>query len=285
MKRFISFVTAFVMVFVMLVSNVYFTVFATGESYTVIADTSKRSFAWPVPNSNRISSCFTDGRDHGAIDITAPKGTNIIASASGTVIEARGGCTHNYGKNYNCGCNGGCGNRVVIQHYINGTTYWTIYMHMSDIYVYTGQNVTQGDVIGTVGSTGYSEWYHLDFSIRINKIWGGINDRLDPGYYTQLPSTLVYSGSSEWCCLPYLQSISTTGGGTIDVVVPSQPILSISSGTSTSKTTFSWNACSNTDRYDLRVFTGDESQEFIYQQTTGTSISLNLPEGIGVRML
>ena len=64
-----------------------------------------------------------------------------------------------------------------------------------------------------------------------------------------------------------------------DTIVPSKPSLTVSSGTSTSKTTFSWNACSYTDRYDLRVFEGDSSQEFIYQQTTGTSISLDLPEG------
>ena len=50
----------------------------------------------------------------------------------------------------------------------------TLYMHMKDIYVVKGQKVKQGDVIGTVGSTGRSTGPHLD--VRLN--W--FNIRLDP---------------------------------------------------------------------------------------------------------
>ena len=50
----------------------------------------------------------------------------------------------------------------------------TLYMHMKDIYVRKGQKVNQGDVIGTVGSTGRSTGPHLD--VRLN--W--FNIRLDP---------------------------------------------------------------------------------------------------------
>ena len=271
--------TALVMSTILIVNNIAVIANATGEVYTVTVDTSQRSFVWPVPSSNGISSCFTDGRDHGAIDITAPIGSTIIASASGTVVDARGGCPHNYPKDEGCSCNGGSGNRVVIEHYINGRTYWTIYMHMSDIYVYNGQYVNQGDPIGTVGSTGSSGGYHCDFSIRINEIWGGISDRLDPGYYTRLRGSLVYTGTSPWCCLPYLESISRTGGGIIDIVVPSKPSLSIAAGTTTSKSAFSWNACSNADWYDVRVYKSDGTNIITTYKINGLSYSIDLPQG------
>ena len=64
-----------------------------------------------------------------------------------------------------------------------------------------------------------------------------------------------------------------------DDPTPSQPTLSVSAGTATKATTFSWNACANTDRYDLRIYQEGTSEPFLYQQTTDTSFSLDLPEG------
>lgn len=89
---------------------------------------------------------------HNGVDFGAPRGTPIRASAGGTVIIAR-----------NSGWNGGYGNYVVISHK-NGTQ--TLYAHMTNAIVTTGQTVSSGQVIGYVGNTGKSTGNHLHFEIR-----------------------------------------------------------------------------------------------------------------------
>ena len=184
---------------------------AYGEHFITQTDTSQRPFVWPVPASNRISSGFLDVRNegtsiHGAIDIPAPCGTEIIASAAGVVVDTKDGCEHNYPSF--CGCNGSTGNRVCIRHEIDGKTYWTVYMHMTDIYVNVGDEVEQGTPIGTVGCTGNSTGSHLDFSIRTNQLWTrNLDEKCDPGYYTQLPHELIFAGSCS-CCAEWLAEVA-----------------------------------------------------------------------------
>lgn len=106
-------------------------------------------------------------RMHRGIDVgdTGIKGTNIYAAQSGTVTVAVDGCDHNYGRNWSCGHGGGYGNYIVIDH---GGGLSTVYAHCASINVYEGQEVSQGDVIGIVGSTGYSLGFHLHFEVREN---------------------------------------------------------------------------------------------------------------------
>ena len=89
---------------------------------------------------------------YNGIDIAAPLGTPIIASASGSVIISRGS-----------GWNGGYGTYLVIRHE-NGTQ--TLYAHNSRNIVYAGQYVVQGQVIGYMGSTGRSTGSHVHFEVR-----------------------------------------------------------------------------------------------------------------------
>jgi len=106
-----------------------------------------------------ISSGYTTGTrvvmeiglvgPHMAIDYAAASGTPIRAVGDGVVASA--------GWN-----NGGYGNLVKIRH--NGT-YSTNYAHQSKILVRTGQHVKQGEIIGLVGSTGYSTGPHLHFEM------------------------------------------------------------------------------------------------------------------------
>jgi len=88
---------------------------------------------------------------HKGIDISARRGTPIIAPADGIVTKA--GKTKGYG------------NSVVISHQNNITTR---YGHLKDIFVKKGQRVKRGDVIGTVGNTGRSTGPHLHFEILVN---------------------------------------------------------------------------------------------------------------------
>jgi murein DD-endopeptidase MepM/ murein hydrolase activator NlpD len=91
------------------------------------------------------------GSLHPGIDIGAGMGTPIKAAASGRVIVAA--------------YSGGYGNLVVIDH---GNGLATAYAHQSRIAVSVGQEVSQGQVIGYVGSTGFSTGPHLHFEVRVN---------------------------------------------------------------------------------------------------------------------
>ena len=89
---------------------------------------------------------------YNGVDLAAPVGTPIRASATGEVIVAKG-----------AGWNGGYGEYVVIQH-SNGSQ--TLYSHLSKVSVGVGDHVAQGETIGSVGSTGKSTGAHVHFEIR-----------------------------------------------------------------------------------------------------------------------
>ncbi|MBO0902066.1 M23 family metallopeptidase [Jiella sonneratiae] len=88
---------------------------------------------------------------HSGIDFAEPQGTDIHATAPGTVVKA--------------GPFGGYGNMVEIDHG-NGVT--TRYGHMSKIFVSVGQKVGRTDAIGAVGSTGRSTGPHLHYEVRLD---------------------------------------------------------------------------------------------------------------------
>jgi murein DD-endopeptidase MepM/ murein hydrolase activator NlpD len=112
--------------------------------------TSSSGFIWPVNGVVTSGFGYRWGRMHEGIDISAPTGTGIRAAASGTIIFA--------------GWMGGDGNLTIIDH---GNGLATAYAHQSAIYV-GGGSVSQGTVIGAVGSTGHSTGPHLHFEVRVN---------------------------------------------------------------------------------------------------------------------
>lgn len=99
-------------------------------------------------------------RTHTGVDITAPKGTPVYATADGTVTSESPG--------------GGYGLTIVINH---GYTYKTLYAHLSKKAVKPGQKVKRGQVIGYVGSTGMSTGAHLHYEVIKN------GQRVNPVYY------------------------------------------------------------------------------------------------------
>lgn len=113
------------------------------------------SLQWPLPAANNVVTCKYGMRKHPitkvyklhtGVDLRATKGTNIYAANSGKVAKST------YSSAY--------GNYVLIDH---GGGVATLYAHMSKRKVSEGQKVKRGDVIGLVGSTGYSTAPHLHF--------------------------------------------------------------------------------------------------------------------------
>lgn len=112
---------------------------------------------WPVRGyiSSRFGdreSPFSSGSEfHDGVDISAPFGTPISASAEGVVTIA--------------GRYADLGNCIVIDH---GYGFVSRYGHMSEITVHAGQRVKAGQKIGTVGSTGRSTGPHLHYEVAVN---------------------------------------------------------------------------------------------------------------------
>ena len=128
-------------------------------------------FIWPCPDYTRITDYFGPrpqlvpgaSINHKGVDLAAPYGSIILASASGTVTTSTP--------------SNSAGNYIVIAH---GNGMSTVYMHCSSLLVSVGDNVEQGEVIAKVGSTGYSSGNHLHFGVIKNGTYvdplGNISD-------------------------------------------------------------------------------------------------------------
>jgi len=119
---------------------------ASNSTPTTVA--ASGGFVHPVPNAVRTQGIH----GYNAVDLAAPNGTAIRASAAGEVIVSK-----------SSGWNGGYGNYVVIRH---GNGAQTLYAHMSTNYVGMGAIVAAGETIGAVGNTGRSTGDHLHFEVR-----------------------------------------------------------------------------------------------------------------------
>lgn len=114
---------------------------------------------WPV--EGRVGSSFGERLDpfngegafHAGIDIDAPNGTPVRATADGDVTNAA--------------MVAGYGREIVIDH---GHDVLTIYGHLQTILVMTGQHVLRGQVIGYVGQSGRATGPHLHYEVRVHKV-------------------------------------------------------------------------------------------------------------------
>ncbi len=127
-----------------------------GGDWTEFADAPS---IWPV--EGRVGSSFGEredpfngeGKFHTGVDIEAPYGTPVRASADAEVSGASMGA--------------GYGREVVLDH---GHGFLTVYGHLSAIAVVAGQRVIRGQVIGYVGQSGRATGPHLHYEVRINNV-------------------------------------------------------------------------------------------------------------------
>ena len=106
---------------------------------------------WPTSGSISSNYGARGSGWHQGIDISAPRGTTVVAADSGTVVTSTNA--------------GAYGNYIVISHG-NGMT--TLYAHLTTRAVGVGESVSKGQYIGTVGSTGRSTGPHLHFEVSVN---------------------------------------------------------------------------------------------------------------------
>lgn len=109
----------------------------------------ERRYQVTSPYGMRVHPISGRRKLHTGVDIGAPRGTPVLASRNGTVIHSA------YNKGY--------GKLVILEH--QHPREQTFYAHLSQINVQRGQELQKGDVLGYVGSTGYSTGAHLHFEL------------------------------------------------------------------------------------------------------------------------
>lgn len=119
----------------------------------------RTGFLWPAVG--RVSGVYGSQRivngkplrPHFGVDVAAPPGTPVRAAASGTVSLAHGDLYFS-------------GKTVIVEH---GLGVSTLYIHLQELRVATGDRVTQGQIIGMIGSTGRSTGPHLHWGLNLGQ--------------------------------------------------------------------------------------------------------------------
>ena len=135
--------------------------FGDAKTYSVGEKLWEGTFLQPV--EGRISTeyatiRYVNGGDessrHSGLDIAAPRGTPVLAANNGIVTFASDLIVS--------------GNVIVLDH---GYGLFTSYVHLDELYVEKGDTITKGDIIGAVGSTGYSTGPHLHWTVWKNGVY------------------------------------------------------------------------------------------------------------------
>lgn len=224
------------------------------------------SYLWP---SDSQSTSRGYGNGHVGVDITSNNGSDVYATKSGTVFYVYSGCRNtnaasssgkscssstcspNTGNFWNNGsgrnvCNWGYGNGVVIKH-SDGSGY-SMYAHLSSVSVSKGANVSQGSVIGKMGSSGNSTGTHLHFELSGGGAMSGT-------YFS--PTNSINNNTSN------ISYIYNTGLGSMSINNPGTKY-------SDEDITITWTTASNAAKYGLTV-RNSSNQDVFDQFVTGNS--------------
>jgi len=218
-------------------------------------------------------------RHHGspAIDLGMDVGTPIHATGSGVVIETETTCGPGY-------CRGGAGNFISIGH-SNGT--FSRYLHLTNVEVEAGDDVTVGQRIGTSGISGQSSSAHLHYDEHFP---AGTRTPMGPwigcvaGEQVRYPDALGYS---DWDDVPYGALIVNDGFGCLDGVDVSSVARPVVLG---GPTKFGVIAPTNNPRAQFSISVAHQDSDApIIQTLRGTTFALfdasGLPVAVRLREL
>lgn len=167
----------------------------------------------PLKFEPRITSLFSYSRRHPVlnirrahlgVDYAAPVGAPVVAVSHGVVTRA--------------GFAGQAGRLVALRH---SSDYESMYLHLSSIAVKVGQRVSQGDVIGRVGSSGLSTGPHLDYRLRKKGTYVdpiAEHRRMPPG--DPIPAALLTAYQSQRDKVLVLLPVAATGSALVPAVIP-----------------------------------------------------------------
>ncbi len=129
----------------------------TNKTSRFFSPVNSKPSIWPVDGrlirssyGERTDPFSGEGAFHKGVDISAPTGTSVRATADGIVVHS--------------GFDSGYGRLIVVDH---GNGLQTYYAHLSKVYVHAGQEVRRGDVVGAVGSSGRVTAPHLHYEVRV----------------------------------------------------------------------------------------------------------------------
>ena len=120
-----------------------------------------------ITGSYRFGSTMEGEREiHHGVEFNNPSGTPVLAAADGMVVFAGNDAGTNFGMNTNF-----YGNLIILEHHLAGynLALFTLYAHLSEVLVATGDIVTAGQQIGGVGRTGSAQGAHLHFEVRLGE--------------------------------------------------------------------------------------------------------------------
>ncbi|WP_233190509.1 MULTISPECIES: murein hydrolase activator EnvC [unclassified Sporosarcina] len=150
---------------------------SAGASSSSSATPPVSSGSWTKPTTGSFSSGFgwrthpisKVKKQHRGMDISAPTGTPVVAAGDGVVSYA--------------GSMEGFGNVVMITHSMKGQILTTVYGHLSTVGTSSGQSVDKGQLIGAVGSTGFSTGPHLHFEVHVGNFSATGPSAVNPLHY------------------------------------------------------------------------------------------------------
>jgi murein DD-endopeptidase MepM/ murein hydrolase activator NlpD len=154
---------------------------------------------------SRLHPVLNVRRAHLGVDYAAPVGASVAAIAHGVVVMA--------------GSNGEAGRMVAIRH---SSGYESMYLHLSSIAVRAGQHVSQGELVGRVGSSGLTTGPHLDYRLRKNGTYVNPlseHKRMPPG--DPIPAGLLDAFKAERDRLLALLPAATPGPAPAPQLKPS----------------------------------------------------------------
>ena len=263
-----------------------------------VPDSSDEGWLWPVPDNRTIYSPFNLGNDylinkrgstHWGIDIARNADLSIVASRTGVVAFVQNsGYNDTSGKNQSAST---C--RLVLQHNINGKTFFSYYLHIKSgtIRYYSninghkagdvisvGDTIPQGTVIGITGNTGLAYGTHLHFGLSTKHSGGWVSNGTYINPNPTNSGVITSNNKGQYSNTDILGYSSNYGDG-IEYVIPGSTVTAPAAPTNfkavyvdNARAKLSWSASSGATSYEVQYWSvGSNAWKTDTSYSSGTS--------------